>query len=666
MIEESFLKSNFIGRDGFRWWIGQIPPIESLGKQYNGEGWGNRVKVRILGYHPYSETELSNNDLPWAQILLSTSDGSGAANYGTNPKIRPGDMVFGFFLDGDSAQIPVISGVFGRTSEVATNQYNVPFSPYTGYTPQVDNDGTRVKVNEQNEQTHQAQKSPYHLPPQIANRINEISYFSGIGDKVYLGTNKSGSKLEKISTELNNAIKFVQDLKSFPNIAKEWIDAKIEDLCEQISKKIEGIVNEIVGGVVDDTYEKIIPALNQGTKSLYKQVKGTVFAATKSVSTAHLAGAKSQEATIKPAQELQKLIPCLISQIIKLLAKIIKDMLCSLLKNVVNFVKCVVDQFLSGLLNSILDAITSGLQTALGALSILLNFSGFNLKSTVKKSAEGIMGIPFSLNCGESLGDSSVKTWSIGSGAGNSPSFDPQSILNLANKASSAVSTASNIKSSSTQSGLQSVVGSLGFLSPNISSPSLRGAVDACYAGPPTSKASPIIDIFGGGGLGATATPIVSGGSIIAALITNGGSNYITPPFIVFEDPSNSGYGAVGRTVIKNGSVIAILIDSGGENYSDTSEGPRQNTVVSEVIIEDPGYNYSQEDTAFDDNGNEYELVINSGSIIKAFPINNLDVTEKPKIRIISSSGSGAKLNPIIGFRNRTKETDNKVVDCIL
>ena len=26
MLEESFLKTNFMGRDGFRWWVGQIPP----------------------------------------------------------------------------------------------------------------------------------------------------------------------------------------------------------------------------------------------------------------------------------------------------------------------------------------------------------------------------------------------------------------------------------------------------------------------------------------------------------------------------------------------------------------------------------------------------------------------------------------------------------------
>ena len=67
MLEESFLKTNFMGRDGFRWWVGQIPPEgEDYDLQQNGGGWGNRIKVRILGYHPYSLVELPNKDLPWA------------------------------------------------------------------------------------------------------------------------------------------------------------------------------------------------------------------------------------------------------------------------------------------------------------------------------------------------------------------------------------------------------------------------------------------------------------------------------------------------------------------------------------------------------------------------------------------------------------------------
>ncbi len=60
MIEESIIKSNFIGRDGFRWWIGQVAPEEAQGDQLNqiGDAWGNRVKVRIMGYHPQNTVEL--------------------------------------------------------------------------------------------------------------------------------------------------------------------------------------------------------------------------------------------------------------------------------------------------------------------------------------------------------------------------------------------------------------------------------------------------------------------------------------------------------------------------------------------------------------------------------------------------------------------------------
>jgi hypothetical protein len=125
----------------------------------------------------------------------------------------------------------------------------------------IPNDGSRIKKNEQNEQTRIAQKSPYYLPPQTANSINERAWFYGTGDTLQLGTTKPGSKMEKISTELENAIKYLQDLKSFPNLAQEWIDIKVEELCEQISQKIQGITTEIVSGVVNGTYEELQPAV---------------------------------------------------------------------------------------------------------------------------------------------------------------------------------------------------------------------------------------------------------------------------------------------------------------------------------------------------------------------------------------------------------------------
>ena len=32
MIDESLFKSNFVGKDGFRWWVGQIAPSEAQGE----------------------------------------------------------------------------------------------------------------------------------------------------------------------------------------------------------------------------------------------------------------------------------------------------------------------------------------------------------------------------------------------------------------------------------------------------------------------------------------------------------------------------------------------------------------------------------------------------------------------------------------------------------
>ena len=107
-----FGKSQFLGRDGFRWWVGQIPPIAAQEDQTaKGEGIGNRYKVRIMGYHPFNE-DIPNEDLPYAQVLLPVTSGSGGAGFSQSVKLQQGDTVFGFFLDGDNAQIPLIIGHF--------------------------------------------------------------------------------------------------------------------------------------------------------------------------------------------------------------------------------------------------------------------------------------------------------------------------------------------------------------------------------------------------------------------------------------------------------------------------------------------------------------------------------------------------------------------------
>ena len=78
-------KTNFVGKDGFNWWIGQIAPPKSWRNvNVNQSLYGythNRVKVRIIGYHPFDcqGIELPDEDLPWAEVMIPTHSGSGQA-----------------------------------------------------------------------------------------------------------------------------------------------------------------------------------------------------------------------------------------------------------------------------------------------------------------------------------------------------------------------------------------------------------------------------------------------------------------------------------------------------------------------------------------------------------------------------------------------------------
>jgi len=91
---------NFIGHDGFIWWVGVVEDVEDplrLG----------RCKVRCFGYHPpKSANQVLTSDLPWATTIHPIN----TPNLYATPKV--GDWLFGFFLDSLSAQEPAIIGYF--------------------------------------------------------------------------------------------------------------------------------------------------------------------------------------------------------------------------------------------------------------------------------------------------------------------------------------------------------------------------------------------------------------------------------------------------------------------------------------------------------------------------------------------------------------------------
>ena len=340
MLEESLFKTNFIGRDGFRWWIGQIAPQSCWQDQADGGGWGNRVKVRIMGYHPYSELELPNEDLPWAQVLLGVTDGSGACNRAKTPKIEQADTVLGFFLDGDNAQLPCIIGVFGRTDAVSySGPYTSPFQPFTGFAGPIKK-SSAVVPNESNESNSDSQKSPRMVSPEIAEKLNkdiedpgkkEKSGFNAIGKKVTMATAKVSSEIDNIKTDIEN---FVGDVQ---NIIKGITDG-IGDFKQQINERIGAITKSIQSGATGMIHnmtgalsESMGEAMNKGLDVLYKGVYATVLAATGSSKAADIAGIAAQSTFISPVKAISDALPCIANSVIGGIGGMIQGLLTILL-----------------------------------------------------------------------------------------------------------------------------------------------------------------------------------------------------------------------------------------------------------------------------------------------------------------------------------------------
>ena len=128
MQEGALFDSGILGTSFF-WWIGQIAddsvwreniicaPFATEGEN---EGWGRRYKVRILGLHDQGEVEIPSKDLPWAQVMYPVTAGGFLANRGATPNLQQGNMVFGFFMDGQAMTVPIIMGVIGNNAKNIT------------------------------------------------------------------------------------------------------------------------------------------------------------------------------------------------------------------------------------------------------------------------------------------------------------------------------------------------------------------------------------------------------------------------------------------------------------------------------------------------------------------------------------------------------------------
>ena len=668
MIENNLLKTNFLGKDGFRWWIGQVAPEDAQGDQINqiGNTWGSRLKVRIYGYHPPNETELSNEDLPWAQVLLSPQGGSGKANRARSLRISPGDIVMGFFLDGDDAQLPVILGMFANTPDYygGTSEYTSPFEPFTGYTSKIKPNPDFIAKNEGGDSNQSSQKSPRFVTKEIIEDLNEklekgeaqlktlvdsgelqqslsnastelqnvlnsgkaqtglsdtkdiieglkrkygfpeVQAFKDIGREVLLGSGIEGSNNNsKVTNSIKNKLK-----NSLSDIKNAVPKDKFKELASA-SKSIVASSTPIITDMVNTAVDEMAPAFNGGLKNIYKKEYGAVLGATGSIALAKKAATAVQVAEIPNVLNVQNALPCVVKNITDKLSGDVFNLLTQFTDNVENFTDCIGDQFIGAIFNDVIKGINNELGDVLKGVSNI--FDG-DIEGILRNKAEGILGIASIFDdCDIPAADLGAKTnkWIIGLGPAS------VGLENIAGQILSIANAAQELKEAAASPG--GVIGNLGlfdFMRPDVSSPGFSSTLSDCYTGPPLDCSGIKVNLFGGGGQGAQVNPIlgalvsdtfaVQTASLIGMRVKNAGSGYQSPPFVEIEDTCRKGYGASARAVI---------------DYDPSSPTYQQ---VTDVYIVTAGENYPVIEPDEDDNsGGQYPVdhvvVVNPGQNYK-------------------------------------------------
>ena len=331
-------------------------------------------------------------------------------------------------------------------------------------------------------------------------------------------------------------------------------------------------------------------------------------------------------------------------------------------RQVVDTGTCITEQLAGSLLNGITNDISSALDAPLEGLSDIVPKS-FKVQDFLRSSSDVFKSIGGVLDCNQSDGKcvGQVKKFTLGYGAART--FDLQDAYD-------------NVLKN------MNIADTLGADSGPLTKPD---CATKTFCGPPT------VSFFGGDGIGGLGRVILGGivdnteglsdvtadvsrtASIIGVEITDPGSTYFTtPPVVSFEDPCRQGYGAVGRAIIDYdpnsntyGQIIGVDMISDGENYPSANTDDVINSdetpvgVIGTKVV-DGGQGY------IDASADGYNLTINNGVIISATPINNVRITEIPKIVVSSSTGVGALIKPIIGRLPLTPQGDIiQVIDCV-
>ena len=276
----SLFNPGFLG-SSFHWFIGQIADDSTWRENQNPAkfnkvedipAWGYRYKVRIGGQHEQEESDVSAEELPWAQVMYPVTAGGGQGGSYMTPALKQGMFVFGFFLDGKDEQTPIIMGVLGNNAKTKLERkMGTKGSGGKNFVPQ---------------SFHSIQQKVSDFKDRV---LKDADFAPGqAGNEAYGSPSKEN--VTKESTDANNLYDISDERKKYtleephalacPNPDTQTDTKNMQTVIQKLTEKIERFQQSLLdadkaGGLpVLEINKDIDEAIEKASKEMSKYMKG--------------------------------------------------------------------------------------------------------------------------------------------------------------------------------------------------------------------------------------------------------------------------------------------------------------------------------------------------------------------------------------------------------
>jgi hypothetical protein len=371
-----------------------------------------------------------------------------------------------------------------------------------------------------------------------------------------------------------------------------------------------------------------------------------------------------------PAMEaLMEGMKCLMNKIINGIEGLAVDLLSNIVGQIQNFATCAAEQFCGAFINPLIDQIADGMGSLLKPLEKIIS-PAFKVIDFLLGALDAISAIRGLFQCNEENECPKVNGYYVGGDfCQGDEKEEPSDLDKILNKMSISRGAANLANDFEGQFGKWDIFGD----GTTLNDSGLVGATGSCYTGNPFECGAPNVTIFGGGGAGAVGKAILGNivdnteglseavdkvGSVVGVDLLSGGSGYKTTPFVTISDSCGMGYGGYAKANINaKGEVTSITVISSGTRYPVTDIIPLG---IADAVIENPGSNYSPDDTI-----DGFDIVVDGGRIISAKINTAVPVDGLPELKVNTKTGSGAIIRPIINSLPVVEKKLQQVIDCI-